>query len=393
METMKKAKLNIGMALIIILLATNMRACYTGVGTIIDLIQADLNMNATVAGMITTIPILVFAVVCPVSAPFAARYGLGKMVALGMALNAVGSALRAFAGVAGLFAGTTILAVGVGILNALMVGLIKLRFPDHTGLVTSCYTTTMALTSAVGIAINVPVAGVVGWDWTLAFYGIFAALSLLVWLPQAGKKINHGSSGGEETGLMGRLVRSPKAWNLMLFMGTQAMLFYCLNAWVPSILRWKGMTSEEAAAAATVLQLVGMPPTLLIPILAEKLNWRALILTFDICYIVGLAMFYFTGVDSAMLWVAIFLMACGMGSGFSSCIFLFSKRTSTPAQASAVSGFSQSGGYVLAAVGPVLMGWLFDRSGSWNGGIVFCFVVAIAMTVFSFLSADKSSIL
>ena len=393
MQTRDKAKLNTGMALIIILLAANMRACYTGVGTIIDLIQAELHMNATVAGLITTIPILVFAVVCPVSAPFAAKYGLGKMIALGMALNAIGSALRALAGVAGLFAGTTILAIGVGIMNALMVGLIKLRFPAHTGLVTSCYTTTMALTSAVGMGINVPVAELVGWDWTLALYGVFAALSLLVWLPQAGKKINHGNVGGGESGLMGRLVRSPKAWHLMLFMGTQAMLFYCLNAWVPSILRWKGMTAEEAAAAATVLQLVGMPPTIFIPILAEKVNWRALILTFDICYIVGLAMFYFVGVDSAMIWVAIFLIACGVGSGFSSCIFLYSKRTTTPAQASAVSGFSQSGGYVLAAVGPVLMGWLFDQSGSWNGGIVFCLVVAIAMTVFSFLSAKRSTIL
>lgn len=393
MKNESKAKLNMALVLMIVLLAANMRACYTGVGTIVDLIQAELGMNATVAGLITTIPILVFAVVCPVSAPFAAKCGIGRMIALGMALNAVGCAMRAFGGAVGLFAGTAVLSVGVGIMNALMVGLIKLRFPDHAGLVTSCYTTTMALTSAVGISINVPIASAIGWKWTLAVYGILAAVTLLIWLPMAGKKENNVVAGNGESGLMGRLVRSPKAWNLMLFMGTQSMLFYCITAWVPSILRWKGMTAEEAAVAATVLQLVSLPSTLLIPILAEKLNWRALILGFDICYIVGIAMFYFLAVDSIALWVAICLMAAGLGSGFSSCVFLFAQKTSTPGEASAVSGFAQSGGYVFAAVGPVLMGWLFDRSGSWNGGIVFCFVVVIAMTVFSILSADKSPVM
>lgn len=388
----KTEKLNIPMALTVILLASAMRACYTGVGTIVGMIQAELAMNSTLAGLISTIPILIFAVVCPLSAPVAARVGIGKMLFVGLLLNAAGCALRAFGASAGLFAGTALLAVGVGIMNALMVGLIKLRFPRHTGVVTSCYTTTMALTSAVGISINVPVANVIGWRAALAMYGVFALAVALVWLPQAFRGENRGSASAGETGLMGRLLRSRRAWALTLFMGTQSLLFYTLTAWVPSILQWKGMTVEQASAAATVLQLVSLPSTLLIPVLAEKVNWRGLLLVFDVCYLIGLAVFYFARIGTFALWLAICLVAFGLGSGFSACIFLFSKKTASPAQASAISGFAQSGGYVFAAVGPVFMGWLFDRSGSWNGGMIFCFAVCAAMTVFSLLSADKKSV-
>lgn len=388
----EKTKLNFPLVLMVILLAANMRACYTGVGTIVGMIQADLAMNSTVAGLITTIPILIFALICPIAAPVSSRFGIGWMLLLGLVLNAVGSALRAFAGGVGLFAGTAILAVGIGVMNALMVGLIKLRFPEHTGLVTSCYTTAMALTSAVGISINVPIANLIGWRWTLAIYGAFALVAVLAWLPQAVKAENRGEASSGETGLMGRLIRSPRAWSLTIFMGTQSMLFYCITAWMPSILQWKGMTAEEAAAAATVLQLVSLPSTLLVPILAEKVNWRGLVLAFDGCYLLGMITFYFAGLGTAAMWAAICFIAVGLGSGFSACIFLFSKRTATPAEASAISGFAQCGGYVFAAIGPVFMGWLFDQSGSWNGGMIFCFAVLIIMTVFSALSADKKSV-
>ncbi len=392
MRTEEKGKLNIPLALTVILLAANMRACYTGVGTIVGYIQADLAMNNTVAGLITTIPILIFAVVCPISAPISARLGIGKMLLAGMALNAVGSAVRAFGGAVGLFAGTALLAVGVGVLNALMVGLIKLRFPNHTGVVTSCYTTTMALTSAVGISINVPIANVIGWRWTLAMYGVFALAAVLVWLPQAFKAENRGGSSGGESGLMVRLLRSRRAWMLTLFMGTQAMLFYCITAWMPSVLQWRGFSAQQASVAATVLQLVSLPSTLLIPIMAEKLNWRGLISAFNGMYIAGMVIFFFAPLNSVGMWLAICLIAGGLGSGFSSCIFLFSKKTDSSAEASAISGFAQCGGYVFAAVGPVFMGWLFDQSGSWNGGMIFCFAVCLAMTLFAALSADKKSV-
>jgi len=392
MKTEAKEKLDLPLALTVIFMAANMRACYTGVGTIVSFIQADLAMNGAVAGMITTIPLIIFAVICPLSAPLSARFGIGKMLFFGMLLNAVGSSLRAFGGAFGLFAGTAILAVGVGVLNALMVGLIKLRFPHHVGTVTSCYTTTMALTSAVGLAINVPITTALGWRWNLALYGILCLAAALIWLPQAMKKENRGKAAAGESGLILKLFKSRRAWFLTVFMGSQSLLFYCITAWMPSILHWRGMSVAEAGNVATVLQLVSLISTLLVPIAAERMNTRAIVLFFDVCYLAGMLLFFFCSLGTVAMWVAVCLIALGLGTGFSACIFLFSRKTSSPAQTAAISGFAQCGGYVLSSVGPVFMGWTYDLSGGWNIAMFFAFGMCVLMTIFSLLSSDKKSV-
>lgn len=392
-ETKEKTKLSVGMFLMIILLACNMRACYTGVGTIISLIQADLHLNGTLAGMITTIPLIVFAVVCPLSSAICGKYGIGRMIAAALVLVGAGTVLRAFFGAAGLFGGTVILSVGAGIMNALMVGLIKLRFPEHNGVVTSAYTTTMAVTTALALMVNVPVSGVIGWRGDMAMWAVITVVSIVLWFPQAGQEKNRGSARSGESGTMGKLLRSPKAWYLSLYMGSQSLLFYSITAWMPTILQSRGMSIESAANAATVLQMTSLPTTLLVPIIAERIPMRRLTTLLNGAYIIGALLFYFCALNSAGMWLGIVMIAMGMGTGFSACIFLFSKKTHTPAQTAALSGFAQSSGYVLAAVGPVLMGALFDLSGAWNLPMCFCFLILLLMSFCAFRGSKYDYIL
>ena len=389
----EKTRLNIGLVLMVILLSANMRASYTGVGTIVDIIQADLGMSSTVAGLITTIPILVFAITCPIASALSQRFSIGKMIEFALVLVCVGVGLRAFFASAGLFAGTALMAVGIGVMNSVMIALIKLRFPERVGLVSSLYTTTMSLTTAMSMAINVPLAGFIGWRGVMGMWVAVAVPAIILWAPQAGKEINRGSSAGGGKGLMKKMVRSHRAWLLLGYMGCQSMLFYCVSAWLPSILQWRGMSAASAAGVTTALQIISLSSTLLVPIFMEKMNWRILILSCDACYIIGALMFFFCGVGGAAFWLAIVLLAIGVGTHFSACIFLFSARTDSPAEASAISGFAQSGGYVFAAVGPVLMGRFFDLNGSWMGGMLFWFAVLLAMSVFSFFSTEKKGIL
>jgi len=393
MDMKTKTKLNFPLLLMVILLSANMRASYTGVGTIVGLIQGDLGLNSTVAGMITTIPILVFAIVCPIASALNQRYSTGKLIELALVLVCLGVGLRAVFGAAGLFAGTTIMAVGVGIMNSLMIALIKLRFPDHVGLVSALYTTTMSLTTAMSMGINVPLAGHIGWRGVLGVWVIVAIPAIVLWGMQAGKDINRGAAKAGDKGVMMKMVRSWKAWLLLGYMGTQSMLFYCCSAWLPSILQWRGMAAAEAANVATILQVVSLSTTLLIPILMEKMNWQALTLGCNICYVCGALVFYFAPLGGFGFWLAICLIAIGIGSGFSACIFLFSARTNSPAEASAISGFAQCGGYCFAAIGPVLMGRFFDATASWEAGMLFWFAVLIAMSVFAIFSTKKTSLL
>lgn len=389
----EKTRLNIPLVLMIILLSANMRASYTGVGTIVDLIQAELGLNSTVAGLITTIPILVFAIVCPIASGLSERFSVGKMIEAALVFVCVGVGLRAFFGAFGLFAGTALMAVGIGIMNSVMIALIKLRFPDHVGLVSALYTTTMSLTTAMSMGMNVPLAGVIGWRGVLGMWVFVAVPAIILWAPQAGREINRGSSQSGEGGLLFKMLRSWRAWLLLGYMGTQSMLFYCISAWLPSILQWRGMEAGNAAGVTTTMQVLSLASTLLVPILMEKLNWRLLVSVCNGCYMSGALIFYFCPVGGAAFWLAVTLMAVGVGTGFSACIFLFSARTNSPAEASAISGFAQSGGYVFAAVGPVLMGRFFDLSGSWVPGMIFCFAVLVAMSIFAFCATEKRPLL
>jgi len=392
-ERKENIQFNVAFFLMIILLASNMRAPYTGVGTIISLIQEDLHLSGTLAGMVTTIPLIVFAAVCPLSSGLAGRFGIGRMLAAALVFICVGIVLRAFFGVVGLFGGTVIFSIGSGIMNAIMIGLIKLRFPNHTGIVTSAYTTTMATTSAVAVACSVPLSAYIGWRGDMAIWAILPIVSMIFWFPQAGRPCNRGNMSGGKGGGMKALLRSRKAWLMSIYMGSQSLMFYCVSAWMPSILAAKGMTIERAAAGATVQQIVSLPATLLIPILAAKIKMRKLTTAVNAAYIVGAVMFFYASADSIWIWISIALIAIGLGTQFSACFFLFSEKTHTAEQAAAVSGFAQCSGYVLAAIGPVLMGTLYDLSGAWEMPMIFCFVILLLMCFASFCSSGDDYIL
>ena len=152
------------------------------------------------------------------------------------------------------------------------------------------------------------------------------------------------------------------------------------------------MFRKRIALLLTALQLVSLPTTLLTPILADKINMRIPILGFGVCYAIGMGSFYFVGAGTFAMWVSIVILAIGMGSGFSACIFLFSKKTSGAGETAAISGFAQCGGYVFSAIGPVFMGWTYDVSGSWNTAIIFGFLVSVAMMVFAALSSNSSNV-
>ena len=233
-----------GMMAVVILLACNMRAPFTGVGALTALIQSDLALNHAAMGMLTTIPMMVFAVVSLTATPLAERIGLGRSLVLALLLVLGGELIRSFTTAAGVFVGTAVLCMGVGLENVLVVSLIKLRFPHNPAPPTSAYSTTMALTSCISIGSGLWLAQTLGLGWrgALAAWGVLAAAALAVWFPLSSRPENQLARQEGEKGCTLRLLRTPRTWELMVFMGSQSMLFYCLTAWGPTILQAKGFT-------------------------------------------------------------------------------------------------------------------------------------------------------
>ena len=382
------------MVIVVILLACNMRAPFTGVGALTALIQEDLALNNAAVGMLTTIPMLVFAVVSLAATPLAGRLGLGRTLALALLLVLGGELIRSFTTAAGVFLGTAVLCVGAGLENVLVVSLIKLRFPEDPALPTSAYSATMACTSCISIGSGVWLANGAGLGWrgALAVWMVAALAALGAWLPRSGRPENRLPLRETERGLTLRLLRVPRTWALMAFMGSQSALFYCITAWGPTILQSKGFTLEQSSAAATFLQLVSLPATLAAPLLTRRLPARRMLMALNLMFAVGVVLYYWS--DSTVLcYLGMLLLAQGMGAGFSFCLLFYSLRTRTAAQASALSGLAQCGGYLLAAVGPVLMGGLADVTGRWDLPVVFLLAMLAVMWATSLWSARDGYLL
>lgn len=179
------------------------------------------------------------------------------------------------------------------------------------------------------------------------------------------------------------------AWLVTLFMGTQSLLFYCMVAWLPTIITSKGLSQNFASSMALTYQLVAIPATLLIPILCDKFkDQRGIVLVNSSIYLIGMFLFLFAN-SEIMVISSIILLSLGMGGSISLSISFISLRSPNAFKASQLSGMSQSAGYLLAAIGPATMGTIYDVTNSWSIPIII-FIVAIFTLALIGLGAGKN---
>lgn len=374
----------------ILFISFNLRAPITAVGSVVELIQNEYMLSNAAAGFITTLPLIAFAVVSPFVARVSGKIGHTRTMMLGLCLILVGELCRSYTGAAGLFIGTAIIGVGIAIGNVIIPGIIKLYFSQKVGMITSIYTSGMCIFAAVGAGISVPIAkGLeLGWKNALAAWFFLTVLTILIWFPQTRKKHIPASDTQKVAGKTS-IWRSKLAWWVTLFMGTQSLLFYSLVAWLPTMIVSKGMSDSFAGNMALLFQLMAIPATLLIPVLCDKVkNQRILVLITCMIYAIGMASFLFAH-HAALLVFAVICMSIGMGGSISLSIAFISLRSPNSARASELSGMSQSAGYLLAAIGPIVTGFIFDIQSSWTIPLIL-FLVLIAFLAFCGMSAGSN---
>jgi CP family cyanate transporter-like MFS transporter len=71
---------------------------------------------------------------------------------------------------------------------------------------------------------------------------------------------------------------------------------------------------------------------------------------------------------AAVLWVLLF--AVGQGGAISLALMLMMLRAPDASRAAELSGMAQAIGYSLAALGPFLLGALYDSTGDWDAPLV-----------------------
>ena len=366
----------------ILFLSFNLRAPITAVGSIIELIQHDYGLSNAMAGFITTLPLLAFALVSPFVAWFSERLGHARMMLGGLVLILIGEGVRSYTGVTGLYLGTAVMGVGIAIGNVVIPALIKLKFADRVGPVTSVYTSGMCIFAAVGAGISVPLAeGLhLGWQHALAAWFVLTLATVAIWMPQVLPNPHHAGRP-RNTHRSVSIWKSGLAWWVTLFMGTQSLIFYSLVAWLPTIVIAKGMSDTFAGNMALLFQLMAIPSTLVFPVMCGKFrDQKPLVAAVCVLYALGMLGFLLSA-SPVLLTLSVIGMSVGMGGSISLSIAFISMRSPSPVRAAELSGMSQSAGYLFAALGPVITGFLFDLTGGWTVPLL----VFLAMIGFLFV--------
>jgi MFS transporter, CP family, cyanate transporter len=378
----------------ILFVSFNLRAPITSVGPITDLIQNEYSLSNSVAGLITTLPLLAFAIFSPFVAKMNHKFGHGLTMLGGLILIIIGELVRSYTNVYGLFIGTMFIGLGIAIGNVLIPSVIKHKFKKNVGNIISIYITSMCIFAALGAGISIPATNILGWNSSLAMWVILAFIALLIWLPQLKKSEEYNNSDDlaiEKVMQSKSIWKSPLAWWVTLYMGTQSFLFYTLIAWIPSIIIFKGLDSHFAGMMALLFQLVALPATLLVPIIANKIRHQKLIATIiSLNYLAGMIIFLLATTSFGIIISMVFI-GIGMGGAISLAIGFITLRTPHAKKAAELSGMSQSAGYLLAAVGPILLGFMFDITKSWTSSII-VLIVAIVLLILFGLKAGRAEV-
>ncbi|MFK3939524.1 CynX/NimT family MFS transporter [Alkalihalobacillus sp. NPDC078783] len=365
----------------IAVIAFNLRPAITSVGPVIGEIRADFGLSNGAAGLITTLPLLSFAALSPLTPKLGQKLGFEGAIVAGLGLLLLGILLRATGLLSFLFIGTALVGVGIAICNVLLPGLAKLHFPLKVGLITSIYSTLMSIFAALASGITVPMADGLGlgWNTTLLLWGTLVLLGLAVWVPQLRGK-NSEPKPVDVQPVSSSMWKSSIAWQVTLFMGLQSFLFYSSVAWLPEIMRSHGMSIVSAGWMLSIMQFAGVPGNFLAPIIAGKLkDQRGLVIVISILYFIGLIGLIYGG-STPFLVVSILFMGLASGSSISLALTFIGLRSANAKQASKLSGMAQSLGYLLAASGPIVIGLVFDWFHNWTAPLLMFMVVLIAMT-------------
>ncbi|MGQ4716877.1 CynX/NimT family MFS transporter [Streptomyces anulatus] len=365
----------------LVLAALNLRPAITSLGALLEEVREGLHMSGSVAGVLTSVPPLCFAVFGVMAPRLARRFGAGAVVCAGMAAIAAGLVIRPYIGsTAGFLAASALALMGIAVSNILMPVIVKRWFPDRVGTMTGLYSMALALGTALAAAVTVPVTGALGGDWQagLVVWAVPAALAVLPWIvlvrdrtpapglpapaPAASGPSASGSAAPEAP--VPRITRSRTAWGLACFFGLQATAAYITMGWMPQIFRDAGVSAGTAGLLLAVTMAMGVPLAFVIPRVASRLKQQGpIVVVLGLCGLIGYGGLYLAPAAGAWAWALLLGVA---NCAFPLALTMIGMRARSGAGVVRLSAFAQSTGYLISIPGPLLVGVLYQHSGGWG---------------------------
>ncbi|MBB2911371.1 CP family cyanate transporter-like MFS transporter [Streptosporangium becharense] len=347
-----------------VLAALNLRPALAGVSPVLGEIMEDLGLSAAGGGAITTVMVVCLGVLGPLAPLLARRFGLDRTLLAGLILLAAGVALRSAGGVPALYAGAAVAGAAIAVMNVVMPGVVKQHFPARVGFFTAVYVSGLVVGAAAASGLMVPLERATGYGWreVTAMAAIPALAAAALWLPQALRRPERPQDAPRP---FAALLRSRVTWYVTVFMGLQSLTFYIVLAWLPTIFRDAGLPADQAGYLLSLTNLSQVAATLTVPVLAGRSRSQ-------VSYVTAATVLTAAGYAGVLVapatlpWLWMVVLGLGQGASIALALLIITLRAPDPVSVTALSAVAQSVGYVLAALGPFLIGALHELSGDWT---------------------------
>jgi len=250
-----------------------LRLTILAVPPVITLIQDDLHLSATQVGILTGLPVSLFALAAVLGSLLAARAGASRALLIALLVTAAASVLRSASGEAGLLYSTTIMmSLGVAIMQPALPLLVRTWLPHHIAFGTAVYSNGLLIGEILPVAITPLLLPFVGTSWRISIMvWSLPVLMIAVWIwltsPKDAPQVLPLQKWWPNW-------RSALVWNLGLMFGCITSMYFTVNGFLPVYLHTIGR-EDLIASALVALNLGQLPASFLLLFMASRLVTRA----------------------------------------------------------------------------------------------------------------------
>ena len=400
----------------IVLIALNFRGPIVAPAPVIGEVRVDLGLTATIAGLLTTIPVLCFSLATPFASWVIAKADPERAVSLSLLIVLVGTVVRSLPSSAALLVGTAVIGIGITIGNVVVPVVIRRdTSPERVGIVTGVYTSALNVGSMITSLGTAPIAAAWGWPVAIAVWAVFAVVAGLAWTYTVGARtawlrpLHHEPVAATgpvelltETGSIRTVASTSRSgaaaepvrparrlitWGLTLAFGGQAFSYYALTAWIPTLLHDEiGFSAESSGASSSVFQIMAVVGALGVPVLATRFRPRGIIALVGFLWLaMPLGLLF-----APQLWLLWSILGgAAQGGGITVIFIVIVRIVTSDDDARRMSAFVQGGGYLIGSAGPLVAGSLHGATGTWTAPLLVVLVAVLTLGVAGTIAARR----
>jgi MFS transporter, CP family, cyanate transporter len=340
-----------------------LRLTILAVPPVIPLIHDDLKMSETQVGILTGLPMVLFAGAAIAGSILIARFGALTALIAGLLICAAGSAVRAVGpSLAMLYLGTIVTAFGVAVMQPSLPPLVRAWVPSRVGFATAVYTNGLIVGEIIPIMLTIPlVLPAVGNSWRASFVvwalpvlAIAAVIALL-----APRRAPSASAAPMANRRWWPDFRNSLIWRIGFLLGSVNSMYFALNGFLPDYLTHTRQP-ELIQGALTAMNVGQLPASFLLLLSADRMVRT--VWSYLICGAICLASVLMIVAGGTWVIAGAALFGC-FGAAILVLVLALPPLLSAPEDVHRLTAGMFTISYSCAVVVPIISGALWDLTG------------------------------